>query len=249
MKKNMKRLFAVLLVLCLAFGTLTGCGDAGKENSTSDQASKTEQQTAKEKKTEQKKENKKDTDKKSNQTDKKSSDVQKTSNDKKATSAASDGKQTVSKNSSKQDASSKKKNTANDSSKVNNSKYCYITIICHTLVSRREELPSSLKKLVPSSGVILEKTKMKIQSSDSALDITKRATKNAGIHLSYQGNTQYNTAYVDGINNIYEKDVNSRSGWLYQINGNVQSKGCSAYKVKAGDVITWAYTCNLGKDL
>lgn len=128
-------------------------------------------------------------------------------------------------------------------------KYCCIKITCRTLVNGTCSVPSPIKRLVPSSGIILDKTKVKIKSGDTVFDITKRVTKNNGIHMSYQGATKFGTVYVEGINNIYEKDVTSKSGWLYFVNGSPPDRGCSAIKVSNGDTIEWAYTTDLGKDL
>ncbi|MFR4318181.1 MAG: DUF4430 domain-containing protein [Eubacterium sp.] len=57
------------------------------------------------------------------------------------------------------------------------------------------------------------------------------------------------TAYVEGINNIYEFSCGKLSGWMYEVNGEYPNVGCSDYKVKDKDVIEWHYTCNLGEDL
>ena len=59
----------------------------------------------------------------------------------------------------------------------------------------------------------------------------------------------YNSAYIEGINNIYEFDGGELSGWTYLVNGKVPGVGCSEYKVKNGDVIEWLYTCDMGRDL
>ena len=58
-----------------------------------------------------------------------------------------------------------------------------------------------------------------------------------------------NSAYVEGINNLYEFDVGSLSGWMYNVNGWYPNYGCSRYQVKDGDVVEWRYTCDLGYDL
>ena len=59
----------------------------------------------------------------------------------------------------------------------------------------------------------------------------------------------YSSAYVEGINNLYEFDVGSLSGWMYNVNGWYPNYGCSRYQVKDGDVVEWCYTCDLGEDL
>ena len=57
------------------------------------------------------------------------------------------------------------------------------------------------------------------------------------------------TAYIEGINNIYEFSCGELSGWMYCVNGEYPNVGCSDYKIKDGDNIEWYYTCDLGEDL
>lgn len=59
----------------------------------------------------------------------------------------------------------------------------------------------------------------------------------------------YGSAYIKGINNIYEFDAGELSGWMYSVNGVFPNYGCSIYNLNDGDVIQWMYTCDLGKDL
>ena len=58
-----------------------------------------------------------------------------------------------------------------------------------------------------------------------------------------------NSAYVEGINNLYEFDVGSLSGWMYSVNGWFPNYGCSRYALQNGDVVNWVYTCDLGYDV
>ena len=55
--------------------------------------------------------------------------------------------------------------------------------------------------------------------------------------------------YLQGINNLYEKDCGQWSGWMYEVNGWYPNYGCSRYQVQDGDNIEWHYTCDLGRDL
>jgi hypothetical protein len=54
-------------------------------------------------------------------------------------------------------------------------------------------------------------------------------------------------AYIVGINGIYEMDHGDLSGWIYTVNGESVSVGCSDCELKDGDVIAWEYTLELGK--
>ena len=58
-----------------------------------------------------------------------------------------------------------------------------------------------------------------------------------------------NSAYIEGIDNIYEFSCGELSGWMYRVNGEYAQVSCSDYKVKDGDKIQWSYTCDLGEDI
>ena len=81
----------------------------------------------------------------------------------------------------------------------------------------------------------------------------EKTTLDAGI--TYATNPEkteqhlYNSAYVEGINNLYEFDVGSLSGWMYSVNGWFPNYGCSRYALQNGDVVEWVYTCDLGYDV
>lgn len=36
---------------------------------------------------------------------------------------------------------------------------------------------------------------------------------------------------------------------MYKVNGWFPNYGASRYQLKAGDVVEWVYTCNLGRDV
>ena len=56
-------------------------------------------------------------------------------------------------------------------------------------------------------------------------------------------------AYIRGINNLYEYDCGSVSGWMYKVNGDFPNVGCSDYKLSEGDSIEFLYSCDLGADI
>jgi hypothetical protein len=59
----------------------------------------------------------------------------------------------------------------------------------------------------------------------------------------------YNSAYVEGINNLYEFDCGNLSGWMYCVDGWYPNYGCSRYQLKDGETVEFRYTCDLGKDV
>ncbi|MBJ6361867.1 DUF4430 domain-containing protein [Paenibacillus sp. GCM10012307] len=96
-------------------------------------------------------------------------------------------------------------------------------------------------------GDILKTTEVKIEKNDTVLDVLKRVTRANKIHMEFRGRGA--TAYIEGIDNIYEFDYGSGSGWMYNINGKYPNRGAGVWSVKAGDKIEWRYTEDLGKDL
>lgn len=95
--------------------------------------------------------------------------------------------------------------------------------------------------------IILEKKETTWQEGDTVLEVLKRVTRAEGIHLEYRGRNR--TAYIEGIDNLYEFDRGPLSGWVYRVNGEFSSQSAGAYVVEAGDFIEWLYTLDLGKDV
>ena len=132
---------------------------------------------------------------------------------------------------------------------VNARKRCTISISCATLLNNMDKLKVDDRELVPDDGWILKPTTVLINNSDTVFDVLKRVCKNKKIHMEYSNNPVYNSAYIEGIGNLYEFSAGSNSGWMYRVNGWFPNYGCSQYSLKDGDTIEWMYTCNLGYDI
>ncbi|MGI5824848.1 MAG: DUF4430 domain-containing protein [Bacillota bacterium] len=126
---------------------------------------------------------------------------------------------------------------------------CTISISCAMLLNNMDSLDENKVELVPADGWILKATKVSFNEGESVFDVLQRATKAAGIQMEAAFTPMYNSAYIEGINNIYEFDCGELSGWMYSVNGWYPNYGSSRYQLKAGDVIEWKYTCDLGKDI
>ena len=127
---------------------------------------------------------------------------------------------------------------------------CTLTIQCHTLLDNLDNVKESKKKYVPSSGVILKKTKVTFTEGETVYDILKRTCKTAGIQLEVSYSGGYGSYYVEGIGHLYEFDCGRESGWVYSVNGRQPNYGCSSCVVQEGDNIVWSYTCSgMGKDV
>ncbi len=130
-----------------------------------------------------------------------------------------------------------------------NSKTCYLTVSCATVLDHMDWLAPGKESVVPSDGVIFARTEVSFYDGESVFDVLKREMRNARIHLEYSSNPALNSAYIEGINNLYERDCGDRSGWMYSVNGWYPNYGVSRYAVEEGDEIALNYTCDLGADL
>lgn len=125
---------------------------------------------------------------------------------------------------------------------------CTISISCATILDNTDKLKISKKSLVPSDGWILKETAVTFKDGDTVFDVLKQTCTDRKIHLEFSIAPLYNSVYIEGINNLYEFDCGSASGWMYRVNGAYNSYSSSEIKVKNGDKIQWLYTCDMGKD-
>ena len=126
---------------------------------------------------------------------------------------------------------------------------CTISISCATILDNIGWLDPEKVELVPEDGWILRPTEVTFYEGESVFNILARTCKQNGIHMEFQNTPMYNSAYIEGIHNLYEFDCGDLSGWMYKVNGWFPNYGCSRYGLKEGDVIEWVYTCSLGIDV
>ena len=126
---------------------------------------------------------------------------------------------------------------------------CTFSIECSTILNNLKDLDPDKRELVPSNGVILAPTKVTFYEGESVFDVLQRVSKEKGIHLESSWTPIYNSAYIEGIHNLYEFDCGELSGWMYRVNGWYPNYGCSRYQLVDGEVVEWRYTCDLGKDI
>ena len=126
---------------------------------------------------------------------------------------------------------------------------CTFFIECSTILNNLDMLDPEKLEMVPSNGVILAKTTVTFYEGESVFDVLQRVCKEYGIHLESSWTPIYNSAYIEGIHNLYEFDCGALSGWMYQVNGWYPNYGCSRYQLKDGDTVQWRYTCDLGEDV
>lgn len=126
---------------------------------------------------------------------------------------------------------------------------CTFSISCATILNNWDKCDEEKKPLVPSDGVIFPRSTVTFSEGESVFDVLQRVCRENKIHMESSWTPIYNSAYVEGINNLYEFDVGSLSGWMYSVNGWFPNYGCSRYELHDGDVVEWVYTCDLGKDV
>jgi hypothetical protein len=124
-----------------------------------------------------------------------------------------------------------------------------LSVRCDTILNNMNLLNKEKHELVPDDGVIFATATVTVYEGESAFNVLRRELKRAKIHMEFMNTPIYNSAYIEGINNLYEFDVGELSGWMYAVNGWYPNYGCSRYQLKPGDVIEWNYTCDLGRDL
>ncbi|MCM1149005.1 MAG: DUF4430 domain-containing protein [Butyricicoccus sp.] len=126
---------------------------------------------------------------------------------------------------------------------------CTLSISCATILDHMDWLDPEKAELVPDDGWILPPTQVTFYEGESVFNVLQRTCKQNGIHMEFSNTPMYNSAYIEGIHNLYEFDCGELSGWMYKVNEWFPNYGCSRYQLKEGDVICWVYTCDLGVDV
>jgi len=127
--------------------------------------------------------------------------------------------------------------------------YVSLSVRVDTILNNMHLLCEEKHELVPASGVIFPVTQVRVEEGESVFEVLQREMRNAGIHMSSRFTPAFNSAYVEGIHNLFEFDVGPLSGWMYSVNGVFPNFGSSQYILSPGDVIAWVYTVDLGRDV
>ncbi len=126
---------------------------------------------------------------------------------------------------------------------------CTLSVRCDTILQNMGWLDSEKIELVPKDGVIFAEKTVTFYEGESVFNLLMREMKRNKIHMEFENTPIYNSAYIEGIANLYEFDCGELSGWMYKVNGWFPNYGCSRYQLKAGDKVEWVYTCDLGVDV
>lgn len=126
---------------------------------------------------------------------------------------------------------------------------CTLSVRCDTILKNLDWLSPEKRELVPEDGVIYKERTVTFYEGENVFELLTRELKRNKIHMEFKNTPIYNSAYIEGINNIYEFDCGELSGWMYRVNGIFPNYGCSGYLLKDGDRVEWVYTCDLGADV
>lgn len=126
---------------------------------------------------------------------------------------------------------------------------CTFSVECSTILNNLDELNPEKFDVLPADGIIFPATEVIFYEGESVYDVLQRICKENNIHMEASWTPMYNSAYIEGINNLYEFDCGNLSGWMYRVNGWYPNYGCSRYQLKDGEVVEWRYTCDLGNDV
>ena len=133
------------------------------------------------------------------------------------------------------------------------SKTVTLSIRCDTILRNYDDLDPALRseEFVPEDGVIMPPTEYVLRDGDTVFDILERAVRHGRIQMEFQGAEEnpFGSVYIQGINYLYEFSCGPLSGWMYRVDGEFPSCGCSRYSLHDGQNIEWVYTCDLGQDV
>lgn len=126
---------------------------------------------------------------------------------------------------------------------------CTLSVECSTILANMKYLDKNKVELVPEDGIIFPAREVAFYEGESVFNVLQREMKRNKIHLEFENTPIYNSAYIEGVNNLYEFDCGELSGWMYKVNDWFPGYGCSRYQLKEGDMVEWVYTCDLGRDV
>ena len=129
-----------------------------------------------------------------------------------------------------------------DNAVIDDKEYtCILSIVCTELVGA-DALDKNKTDLVPQDGVILPPTEVTFYGGESVFNLLRRECRQRKLHLEFTETPLYNSAYIEGIANLYEFDAGALSGWIYTVNGWSPNYGCSRYALSPGDEVVWEFS-------
>jgi hypothetical protein len=114
-----------------------------------------------------------------------------------------------------------------------------IAILVSACGTSSEDKLSCTLTIVTHTETIIDSKTVSFAEGESVLDILIAAVQEAKLQLEYTGAGA--TAYVQGINDLYEFDEGSESGWVYTVNGEEIMESAGTCKPQDGDTLIWQY--------
>ncbi len=118
-----------------------------------------------------------------------------------------------------------------------------LSVVCDEILQNMDRLDENKRGIVPEDGVIFPVTEIEFYEGETVFNVLLREMKRNQIHMEYTNTPIYNSAYIEGIGNLYEFDCGPLSGWIYSVNGWFPNYGVSGYVLADGDEIVLSYTC------
>ena len=126
---------------------------------------------------------------------------------------------------------------------------CTVSISCAAILENLDRLNAEKADLIPADGVLLAPTAVEFTEGESVFNVLKRVCRENKIHMEFSETPVYQSAYIEGIGNLYEFDCGEGSGWMYRVNDEFPNYGCSRYTLADSDTVEWVYTCDFGADV
>lgn len=126
---------------------------------------------------------------------------------------------------------------------------CTLTVRCDSVLANMDRLKKEKQAIIPADGILYQGENIAFFAEETVFNVLQRELKKNQIHFDFAYTPGFDTAYIKGIANLYERDAGDLSGWLYKVNGAFIQTGASQYKLSPGDQIEWVYTCDGGRDV
>lgn len=111
---------------------------------------------------------------------------------------------------------------------------CTISISCATILDNMDKCDEAKRALIPADGTILAASTVTFSPGRACSTCCSGCAGSGKIPMEFSFTPIYNSAYIEGIYNLYEFDVGDGSGWMYKVNDWFPNYGCSRYQVQQG---------------
>ncbi len=118
---------------------------------------------------------------------------------------------------------------------------CSVKVSCEAVLEEMDKLAEPKRALVPEDGIMLFKEDVAFSEGETAFEVVKELFDDEKIQFEYEKLPAYDSVYIEGIGNIYEKDAGDVSGWGYMVNGEYAATDLSKYILNDGDFIEFVY--------